>query len=84
MAYNRARSLARSGSFSEPAGGGVADASNGYDVYMVWFWPGGKSECECAVYRALGKGCKHISAVRDSIKRSSKAPGVVSFFGSVR
>ena len=77
-------SLARSGSFSEPAGGGVADASNGYDAYMVWFWPGGKAECECATYRVFGKGCKHISNVRDSIRRDTKLPGVVSFFGKTK
>lgn len=76
-------SLARTGSFSEPAGGGIADASNdGY--YHVWFWPGGKAECECAAFRVFGKGCKHISAVRDSIKRDAKEPGVISFFGGTK
>lgn len=83
MSNNASRSLMRSGSFSEPAGGGIADASNdGY--YHIWFWPGGKAECECASYRVFGKGCKHISAVRDSIKRDVKEPGVISFFGETK
>lgn len=73
-------SQARTGSFSEPAGGGVADASNdGY--YHVWFWPGGKSECECAAYRVFGKGCKHITAVKESIRKGAPTEGVISFFG---
>ena len=77
------RSQARSGSYSEPAGGGIADASSdGY--YHVWFWPGGKSECECAAYRVFGKGCKHISSVKESIRRGQKSEGVISFFGKTK
>lgn len=74
------RSLARPGAFSEPAGGGVADGS-GDNAYLVWFWPGGKSECECAAYRVFGKGCKHITIVRDSIRFGRLQPGAISFFG---
>lgn len=73
-------SQTRTGSFSEPAGGGIADASSdGY--YHVWFWPGGKAECECASYRVFRRGCKHISAVRDSIRKGETTEGVISFFG---
>lgn len=68
------------GSYYEPAGGGVADGS-GDNAYLVWFWPGGKSECECAAYRVFGKGCKHISAVKESIRRGQNTEGVISFFG---
>lgn len=71
---------ARTGSFSEPAGGGIADASN-YGYYHVWFWPGGKAECECGAYRALGRKCKHITAVKESIRKGTPTAGVISFFG---
>ena len=75
--------MARSGPYSEPAGGGIADASNdGY--YHVWFWPGGKAECECAAYRVFGKGCKHISAMKESIRRDQRSEGVISYFGSTK
>lgn len=80
MAQFSSSSLARTGSYSEPAGGGIADASDG-GYYHVWFWPGGKAECECAKQRVFGRGCNHISAVKESIRKGETVEGVVSFFG---
>lgn len=69
-----------SGSFSEPTAGGIHDSSSGgyYHIYLF----GSKWQCECNVYRALGKVCKHITGVRDSIRSDTKKQGVISFFNN--
>ena len=69
-----------SGSFSEPTAGGIHDSSSGgyYHVYLF----GSKWECECVGFRTLGKTCKHITGVRDSIRSDTKKQGVISFFNN--
>ena len=72
-----------SGSFSEPNAGGTVAASDGVSVYEVWQFKGSRKEweCTCTGYRTLNKQCKHISAVRDSVRSGKKSPNVISFFG---
>lgn len=66
----------------EPMAGGVVEASNSWDVYHVWHFKGARRdwECECTVYRTMGKSCKHISAVKQTVRTGKKQPGVISFF----
>lgn len=68
-----------SGSHSEPKGGAVVASSDG-GYYHTWIWPDGKTECECTGFRVFGKGCKHISLMREAHRRSQKPEGVISFF----
>ena len=67
----------------EPNAGGVVTSSNGWDAYMVWSFGQKRNpwECECASFRTRGVECKHISAVKVSVKTGKAQPGVVSFFG---
>lgn len=69
-----------SGSFSEPTAGGIHNSSSGgyYHVYLF----GSKWECECVGFRTLGKTCKHITNIRDSIRSDTKKQGVLSFFNN--
>jgi len=66
----------------EPTAGGVVEASNGWDVYHVWHFKGARRdwECECAVFRTMGRPCKHISAVKQTVRTGKKQPGVLNFF----
>ncbi len=68
--------------FAEPDAGGVVAASNGWDVYHVWQFEGIRRpwECECPSYRIRGEECKHISAVKASIRSGSAVPGVIRFW----
>jgi len=73
-----------SGSFSEPTAGGVVAASDGITFYEVWHFEGARKdwECTCTGYRTLHKQCKHISAVRDSVKSGKKQVNVINFFSN--
>jgi hypothetical protein len=68
--------------YSEPNAGGVAHASSKWDAYQVWLF-GKKWECECTGYRTFRRDCKHISLVRDSVRRGSPVVGVVSCWGKL-
>lgn len=67
----------------EPNAGGVVAASNGWDAYMVWSFGTKRQpwECECASFRTRGVECKHIAAVKESVRSGRPTPGVISFFG---
>jgi len=70
--------------FSEPTAGGTVAASDGINVYEVWQFKGSRREweCTCTGYRTLNKQCKHISAIRDSVKSGKKQSGVINFFNN--
>ena len=67
----------------EPNAGGVVGSSNGWDAYMVWSFRQKRYpwECECPAYRTKGAECKHISAVKESVRHGKPQQGVISFFG---
>lgn len=67
----------------EPNAGGVVGSSNGWDAYMVWSFRQKRFpwECECLSYRTKGAECKHITAVKESVRRGKPQIGVISFFG---
>jgi len=68
--------------FEEPSAGGVVAASDGWSTYCVWHFRGLRRpwECECPSFRIRGDECKHISAVKESVRGGRAAPGVVSFW----
>ncbi len=66
--------------FSEPTAGGIAISSSTGDTYHVWQF-GSFYECECAQFRALGKHCKHIAALKSAVK-TRKAGGLRMFFSN--
>lgn len=70
--------------FSEPTAGGTVSASDGISVYEVWQFKGARKEweCTCTAYRSLNRQCKHIAAVRDSVKTGKKSSGVINFFNN--
>lgn len=67
-------------SYSEPTAGYVATSSSTGDTYHVWQF-GTAFECECAQFRALGKHCKHIAALKAAVK-SRKSAGLRLFFNN--
>lgn len=70
-----------SGSYSEPKGGAVVASSDG-GYYHTWMWPDQKVECECTGFRVFGKPCKHISLMKESIRKGVASQGVISFFSN--
>jgi hypothetical protein len=70
--------------FSEPTAGGTVAASDGINVYEVWQFKGARKEweCTCTAYRSLNKQCKHITAIRDTVKSGKKSSSVINFFNN--
>ena len=68
--------------FEEPSAGGIVSASDGWNTYCVWHFSGHRRpwECECSAYRIRGSECKHISAVKESVRGGRAASGVISFW----
>lgn len=64
---------------SEPTAQVIVDGS-GDSFYHVTHFKGARRdwECECAAFRTLGRGCKHISLAKDAIRSKQKPDGVIS------
>ena len=64
---------------SEPTAQVIVDGS-GDAVYHVTHFRGARRdwECECAAFRTLGRGCKHIMLAKSAVRSKQKPDGVIS------
>ena len=67
---------------SEPTAQVKVLTSSGHDVYHVTHWKGQRRdwECECAVFRATGRPCKHISVAKEALRSKQRPAGVVDIW----
>jgi len=69
---------------SEPTAQVIVDAS-GDGYYHVTHFKGARRdwECECAAFRAFGRGCKHVSLAKTAVRSKTKPDGVISVWKGI-